>query len=420
MRVLVTGASGFIGHALADALVRGGHEVIRASRRGGLAVDFAQVPDAKWWATRLAGVDVVVNAVGILRERGPQTFDVLHTRAPAELFRACAAAHVRFVVQVSALGADDAASTRYQSSKKAADDVLRGLPLDAAIVQPSLVYGPSGTSAQLFNTLAASPLVALPRRGAMQVQPVHVDDVIAGLVQLVKQCPRGIQTIAFVGPQALGLRSYLAQLRRALRVGGRAIVLPFPLALFRLFAALAGRFASSFVDRETAQMLLAGNVADAGPFTRLLGHAPRGVPQFVAPGEVDALRTRAVLGVWTPVLRIALALMWIWTGIVSFGLYPVQDSLQLLARVGLHGALARVALYGAAALDLLFGVLTLALPARRRGALWAAQLLLVVAYTVLITIFLPEYWLHPYGPVTKNLPVLAALALLWSLEAKGR
>jgi hypothetical protein len=77
-------------------------------------------------------------------------------------------------------------------------------------------------------------------------------------------------------------------------------------------------------------------------------------------------------------------------------------------------------LYGAAALDLVLGLLTLALPARRRGMLWAAQLLLIGGYTVLITMFLREYWLHPYGPIAKNLPVMAAIALLWSLDAAQR
>jgi hypothetical protein len=117
------------------------------------------------------------------------------------------------------------------------------------------------------------------------------------------------------------------------------------------------------------------------------------------------------------VLRIALALMWLWTAIVSFGLYPVADSLALLARVGLHGALALVALYGAAALDLALGVLTLAAPARWRRPVWLAQLALIAAYTVLVSVFLPEYWLHPYGPISKNLPLAALVALLWALEA---
>ena len=127
-----------------------------------------------------------------------------------------------------------------------------------------------------------------------------------------------------------------------------------------------------------------------------------------------------MLGVWLPVLRIALAALWVWTGIVSLGLYPVQDSLALLARVGLHGTAALIALYGAAALDIVLGVLTLLLPMRLRGWLWAAQLVLIAAYTVLITAFLPEQWLHPYGPVSKNLPVAAAIALLWAAEGRGR
>jgi hypothetical protein len=114
----------------------------------------------------------------------------------------------------------------------------------------------------------------------------------------------------------------------------------------------------------------------------------------------------------------ALALLWIWTAVVSFGLYPVHDSQALLARVGLHGALATFALYGAAFLDLVLGLLTLAAPARWRRPLWLAQAALIGAYTLLITLFLPEYWLHPYGPVSKNLPILAALGLLWGLEPR--
>jgi hypothetical protein len=94
----------------------------------------------------------------------------------------------------------------------------------------------------------------------------------------------------------------------------------------------------------------------------------------------------------------------------------VQDSLALLARVGLQGATASAALYGAAALDILLGVLTIRAPARWRSAVWASQLVLIGGYTVLISIFLPEYWLHPYGPISKNLPILMAIALLWALE----
>jgi len=77
-------------------------------------------------------------------------------------------------------------------------------------------------------------------------------------------------------------------------------------------------------------------------------------------------------------------------------------------------ALAPLFLYGAAALDLVLGVLTLVL--KRRSQLWLAQIALIVGYTAIISLRLPEYWLHPYGPVLKNLPMLAVLWLLYVVD----
>ncbi|GAB3646663.1 SDR family oxidoreductase [Ramlibacter alkalitolerans] len=426
MRVLLTGATGFIGHAVAQALRERGHAVVAATRRpppGGqdhVQADFASVPSRAWWLPRLADIDAVVNAIGILREQGGQRFEALHHRAPAELFHACAVAGVKSVVQVSALGADASGHTGYHCSKKAADDVLRSLPLRAAIVQPSLVYGAGGTSAALFDKLALAPLLPFPAGGRMLVQPVHIDDLVEGIVRLVEGPPDEVATFAFAGPRPLALADYLRALRAAMGEDARQWIVPIPASLFRAGAALAGAIPGSMLDRDTADMLLAGNATQANALPALLGRAPREARDFIAPPARESARREAALDLWLPVARLALALLWIWTAIVSFGLYPVRDSYALLARVGLHGTLATLALYGAAALDLVQGLLTLAAPARWRRWNWLAQIALVGGYTALITIFLPEYWLHPYGPIAKNLPILALIALLWSLEPPAR
>ena len=115
-----------------------------------------------------------------------------------------------------------------------------------------------------------------------------------------------------------------------------------------------------------------------------------------------------------PILRLSVAAVWIVTGIVSLGLFPVDESLALLARTGLHGTPARVALYGAAVLDLALGIAVLCW---RSPWLWRAQLVLILGYTAIISWKLPEFWLHPYGPISKNLPMLA---LLWLLHEYDR
>jgi uncharacterized protein YbjT (DUF2867 family) len=131
MKVLVTGAAGFIGHTLCGTLQARGHEVLGASRRARssdgrmhwIAIDVA-IAQASDWLVHLRSVDAVVNTVGIFRETAGQRFDAIHIAGPRSLFRACADAGVRRVVQVSALGADDSADTDYHRTKKAGDDAL--------------------------------------------------------------------------------------------------------------------------------------------------------------------------------------------------------------------------------------------------------------------------------------------------------
>lgn len=422
MVVLLTGASGFIGRHLAQALVDARHQVVCAVRdpaRTGdprfryVQADFTRDVNPDVWLPRLDGVDVVINAVGIIRERGEQRFDLIHERAPCALFAACAQSEVRLVLQISALGADAQAQSRYHLSKKRADDMLAGLPVHSVIVQPSLVFGPGGTSARLFTTLASLPLIGLPGSGMQRIQPVHLDDVVAAIVALLARPVESGTRVALVGPKQMTLRCFLTILRRAMGLG-KAMFLPMPLPLVRVAASIGARLPASLLDPENLQMLERGNTASAAQISALLGREPRHAKTFIPAAQAQSVRLQAQLNWLLPLLRIAIALVWIVTGIVSLGLYPVSESYALLARVGIHGMLAPFMLYGAALLDLAFGVATLLL--RRRRLLWLAQAAVIVFYSAIISWRLPEFWLHPYGPLLKNLPMLAAIWLLLELE----
>jgi hypothetical protein len=170
------------------------------------------------------------------------------------------------------------------------------------------------------------------------------------------------------------------------------------------------------LDRETLAMLERGNVADPGDTCRLIGHAPRAPAHFVPASEAADARVRARLGWSLPLLRASVAVVWIVTGILSLGVYPRDESYALLARTGATGLAATALLYGAAVLDLAFGVLALALAGRARRWLWRAMAALIVAYSIIIAVRLPEFWVHPYGPMLKNIPLIALLVLLDVLE----
>ncbi|WP_075793868.1 SDR family oxidoreductase [Massilia putida] len=432
MRILLTGATGFIGQHLLHTLLAEGHDVVCAvrhpERRGALPdhprltaihADFANDTDKSTWLARLSGVEAVVNTVGIFRERGAQTFENLHTRTPRALFAACAESDdVHMVVQLSALGADAQADTAYHLSKKAADDYLATLPIRAVIVQPSLVYGPDGASARVFKAMASLPFAVRLGNSPQLVQPIHVDDVVAAIATLLRQRLYAVKAdggtvrrVALVGPQALPFIDYLAALRRALGMNGLR-VLPLPGFVARLLARVGGWLPGALLDQDALRMLDRGNTADPGPTLRLLGRPPRSIASFVA--DPGAERARAKLDWLLPVLRLAIAVVWIATAIVSAFIYPAADSYALLARTGIPEQLRPLMLYGAALFDLLLGAGTLFL--RRRRWLWLTQLALIGFYTIVIAFRLPEFLIHPYGPLTKNLPMLAAIWLLYELE----
>lgn len=425
MRILLTGASGFIGQHLQAALLAEGHHLVCAQRSPPnttnarltyIDADFVKDTEQSVWLARLKGIDAVINTVGIFRQSGSQTFARVHTETPCALFAACAESDsVQLVIQLSALGADSGAETAYHLSKKAADDFLARLPLRAFIVQPSLVYGKEGVSARLFRILASMPFAVRFGASPQLVQPIHVDDAVAAIATLIRQ-PLPVATdgttarrVPLVGPAALPFTNYLGALRRGMGMGKlRTLRLP----------AFVGKLAASLrlglLDRDALRMLDRGNSADPALTTRLLGRAPRSPDTFI--DHPSAERAQAKLGWLLPVLRLSIAFVWIATAFVSAFVYPPELSIELLERTGVPTVYGPLMLYGASAFDLLLGLGILMLP--RRRWLWLAQLALIGFYTVVIAWKLPEFLWHPYGPLTKNLPMLAAIWLLYELEEK--
>ena len=421
MNILLLGADGFIGRHLVEALSAAGHHLHRGVRTsssvsgsGEVSIDYRHDLTVSAWLPRLAGIEVVINSVGLLRETAEARFDAVHVQAPRVLFEACAESGVQKLIQISALGADEHAASAYHLSKKAADDHLATLDLDWIIVQPAIVYGPDGASSRFFRLLASLPVLFLPDSGEQWIQPIHIDDLGEAIVRLVQPGAPARCRLLLVGPQPVRYRDLLIRLRAQLGLAP-APLLPISDRLLRLAARLGDRIPGSFLTRETLSMLARGNTGNPESTCALLGRFPRSLEHFITPLEAPLLRYQARMDWLLPLLKIAIALVWLGSGIVSLGLYPIAQSLELLEAVGLTGTLALTTLYAASLLDIALGVATLIYP---RAWLWGLQLGMVLLYSLIITLCLPGFWLHPFGPLLKNLPILAILLALFYLEER--
>lgn len=115
-------------------------------------------------------------------------------------------------------------------------------------------------------------------------------------------------------------------------------------------------------------------------------------------------------------LRTAIAFIWLWTAITVLFLAPIEESLALLPDAFDPAGLGVWLVRGTALFELFLGLVTLV---GWRLRLWAVvQIGLVLAFTLIITLFLPAQWLHPFGPVSKNIPLLAATAVLYHWEGE--
>lgn len=198
MRVMVLGGTGFVGRHAAAALRARGHAVVIGTRHPKRAL--AKLPPALRdcdmrethleslttryvWKPLLADVDAVVNAAGILRERGGETYERVHDMAPAALALACERAGVR-LVHVSALGLRPRAYSRFIRSKAAAERAIADTSADYSIVRPSLLEGEGGYAAEWLRRLARWPLHCIPMAARGRFAALDVRDLAEAIAVL--------------------------------------------------------------------------------------------------------------------------------------------------------------------------------------------------------------------------------------------
>ena len=277
MNVLVTGATGYVGNYVVKALLEAGHAVTAVSRKGaksstasgknlgtvtGVKYVVADVGSGSGVLDAVRGCDVIVNLVGIIAQRGEQTFQRVHVDGTRHLIEAAESLGIKRFVQMSALGAAAGAASRYSATKFEAEELLRKSDLEWTIFRPSLIFGVGDDFfGRVLKNLVATPVVPQIGDGLFPFRPVWVGDVAQCFVQALSNPATIGQTYDLVGPKEYTFRQLLDLEMDTL--GGRKPVVPAPIFLMDIAVPLMQVLGSlAPITTDQYAMLKAGNTAD--------------------------------------------------------------------------------------------------------------------------------------------------------------
>jgi NADH dehydrogenase len=293
MRVAVFGGTGFVGSYLIDALIASNHAPAVLVRQGSenklrharrCRVTAGDLNSADAVEATLEDCDAIVYSVGILRENPKRgiTFEALQYESVVRVAESATSHGISRFILMSANGVK-APGTRYQETKFRAEEHLKAGGLRSTIFRPSVIFGdPRETmeiATQLCRDMIAPPLPAVaffacrsPARGAIRMSPVHVEDVALAVVRALEDPNTIGRTYSLGGPETLTWSDMLRRIAQS--VGKEKWILPMPISLMRLAAALLDRFQFFPVTRDQLTMLEEGNTVDLADLELLIGKPP--------------------------------------------------------------------------------------------------------------------------------------------------
>jgi NADH dehydrogenase len=278
LRLLVTGGTGFVGTHLVNALVRRGHEVAVLARHANRARNRYNRPvepcrgdvlDPGSLSTAIAGRDAVIHLVGIIHEKGAQTFDRMHRESVENVVAAMQATGVRRLLHMSAVGAAEDSPSEYGRTKAAGERAVRASGLDWTIFRPSIVFGPGDGFVSLLAPIVEKNPLFIPviGKGRTRFQPVSVYDVARVFGDALEKPDTTGGTFELGGPDILTLNEIYREIATVLGKRRKPLVhLPiwWGRILARTFELLARR---GWIDappltRDQLRSLSRDNVAD--------------------------------------------------------------------------------------------------------------------------------------------------------------
>ena len=269
--VTVYGGSGFLGRHVVRALAKRHYRIRVAVRRPELAGYLqplgrvgqihavqANLRNAPSVEAAARDAQVIVNLVGVLFERGRQRFDSVHAHG-AEQIALAAHAHGAHMVHVSAIGADENSASAYARSKAKAEQLVLAAQPSAAIMRPSIMFGPEDDFFNRFAALARlSPALPLIGGGLTRFQPVFVGDVATAIADAVDGNVRPGTIYELGGPD---VRTFKELMQFVLAtIERKRLLIPIPFFVARMQAMFLQYLPKPLLTPDQVELLRADNI----------------------------------------------------------------------------------------------------------------------------------------------------------------
>lgn len=422
LKIAVLGGYGLIGSACIRALKRDGHVVLgvgRSERQGKrcdpnidwIALDIARTSAADW-RTALQGVDVVINASGILQDGAGNSLIAIHETAVANLVEALSGTETRFI-QISAAGVSETASTAFFRTKANGDQILIKSSLDWVILRPTVVLSPQAYGGTAFLRACSAYPIATPKSLENRpMQTVAVTDV-ANAVAIAANGDIPSGTIAdLTEGESHSIQEMLETIRtwQGFPNWKYCITMPYPLIWLTAKCADAlGWLGWRIPLRSTAlKVMKDGVTGDASTWEQVGGPPCKNLSETLSDMPATTQdRWFSRLFLMLPVAVAILSVFWVMTGIIA--LISKEAAIAVLLDHGFSTAMAGAIVVGGAVLDIILG---LAILIRRYARLACfGMVILSLEYLIGGSIGAPDLWLDPIGPLLKILPIIG-LSLL--------
>ena len=107
--------------------------------------------------------------------------------------------------------------------------------------------------------------------------------------------------------------------------------------------------------------------------------------------------------------KYSLAFLWVFTGLTSIYFSP-EIGYEILASANIKGSMADFSVYAGGALDIVLGLWLLTSVKTKLCCI--VQIAVIALYTAILTFIDASFWLHPFGPITKNIPIIVLILLI--------